>query len=187
MSISRRQFLLSTVGAAGGFILPSFYTRALEFLDQFGEPLLEAPKLVVDELIICTERDGELNLGDPWEQVPDMSWREMLTRYQPEGLDNLEAHWDLTESQLDDEAPWDWVVDFWCRADSPNARAYRLLNNLNLGPNFTEPDAIGELVFTDGPCPGNDYLGVAVEDEISASLLQQRLNDLNTGIKLVYG
>jgi len=26
-----------------------------------------------------------------------------------------------------------------------------------------------------------------VEDEISASLLQQRLNDLNTGIKLVYG
>ena len=187
MSISRRQFLLSTIGAAGGFILPSFYTRALEFLDQFGEPLLEAPKLVVDELIICTERDGELNLGDPWEQVPDMSWREMLTRYQPEGLDNLEAHWDLTESQLDDEAPWDWVVDFWCRADSPNARAYRLLNNLDLGPNFTKPDAIGGLVFTDGPCPGNDYLGVAVEDEISASLLQQRLNDLNTGIKLVYG
>ena len=179
--------MLSTAGAVGGFILPSFYTRALEFLDQFGEPLLEAPKLVVDELIICTERDGELNLGDPWEQVPDMSWRELLTRYQPEGLDNLEAHWDLTESQLDDEAPWDWVVDFWCRADSPNARAYRLLNNLDLGPNFTEPDAIGELVFTDGPCPGNDYLGVAVEDEISASLLQQRLNDLNTGIKLVYG
>ena len=60
MSISRRQFLLSTAGAAGGFILPFFYTRALEFLDQFGEPLLEAPKLVVDELIICTERDGEL-------------------------------------------------------------------------------------------------------------------------------
>jgi hypothetical protein len=66
MSISRRQFLLLTVGAAGGFILPSFYTRALEFLDQFDEPFLEAPKLVVDELIICTERDGELNLGEPW-------------------------------------------------------------------------------------------------------------------------
>ena len=35
MSFTRRQFLLSTVGAAGGFILPSFYARALEFVDQF--------------------------------------------------------------------------------------------------------------------------------------------------------
>tara|TARA_B110000503_G_scaffold35622_1_gene58213 strand:- start:12544 stop:13107 length:564 start_codon:yes stop_codon:yes gene_type:complete len=186
MSISRRQFLLSTAGAVGGFILPSFYHRALEFLDQFGEPLLEAPKLIVDELIICSEREGELNLGDPWEQPPEMSWRELLTRYKPETLDNVEDDWEITESQLDDQADWDWVIYFWCRSDSPNARAYRLLDSLDLGPVLTGQKAVGGLVFTDGPCPGNDYLGVAVEDEISASLLQKRLSDLNTGIKVKY-
>ena len=136
MSFTRRQFLLSTVGAAGGFILPSFYSRALEFLDQFGEPLLEPPKRVVDELIICSELDGELNLGDPWEQVPTMTWREFLTRYNPDSLDELED-WDLEESQLDDEAPEYTVVDPWSRVDSPNARAYHLLESLDLGPDLT--------------------------------------------------
>ena len=71
MSFTRRQFLLSTAGAAGGFILPSFYSQALEFLEETGEPLLTPPKRVVDELIICTDRGWELNFGDPWEQVPD--------------------------------------------------------------------------------------------------------------------
>jgi len=186
MSFTRRQFLLSTVGAAGGFILPSFYSRALEFLEEAGEPLLEPPKRVVDELIICRERDGELNLGDPWEPLPDMTWHQFLTRYHPDTLDELENYWDLEESQLDDEAPWDWVVGPWCRVDSPNARAYQLLDSLDLGPDLTGPKAVGGLVFTDCPCPGNDYLGVSVEDDISISLLQQRLNDLNTGIRVSY-
>ncbi len=115
-----------------------------------------------------------------------MSWRELLTRYKPETLDNVEDDWEITESQLDDQADWDWVIYFWCRSDSPNARAYRLLESLDLGPVLTGQKAVGGLVFTDGPCPGNDYLGVAVEDEISASLLQKRLSDLNTGIKVKY-
>jgi hypothetical protein len=186
MSFTRRQFLLSTVGAAGGFILPSFYSRALEFVDQFGEPLLEPPQRVVDELVICSEfADGELNLGDPREQLPVLTWHEFLTRYDPGSLDELED-WDLEESQLDEETPWYTVAEFWCRVDSPNARAYRLLENLDLGPDLTGSNAVGGLVFTDCPAPGNNYLGVAVEDEISISLLQQRLNDLETGIKIRY-
>ena len=186
MSFTRRQFLLSTIGAAGGFILPSFYSRALSFLDQFGEPLLEPPPRIVDELVICSERDNELNLGDPWEQVPDMTWREFLTRYHS-GPYGQPEEWGLEEVQLDDDAPWDTVAEDWCRVDSPNARAYRLLENLDLGPDLTGSKAVGGLVFTDCPAPGNDYIGVAVEDDLSISLLQQRLNDLNTGIKVRYG
>ena len=34
MSITRRQFLLSTAGAAAGAIIPSFYHRALEFFEN---------------------------------------------------------------------------------------------------------------------------------------------------------
>ena len=70
------------------------------------------------------------------------------------------------------------------RTDSPNARAYRLLENLDLGPSLTGQDAVGELRFMDGPCPGNDYLGVEAADEATISLLQKRLNELDTGIRL---
>jgi hypothetical protein len=188
MSFTRRQFLLSTVGAAGGFILPSFYARALQFVDQFEEPLLEPPKRVVDELIICQEFEGELNLGDPREQPPDMTWREYLTRYHPGSLDEFEFHWGLEEAQLDDAAPFDTVIDSWCRVDSPNARAYHLLESLDLGPDLTGPKAVGGLSFIDGTMHRTiDYLGVRVEDDISISLLQQRLNDLKTGIKVSLG
>ena len=86
MSFTRRQFLLSTVGAAGGFILPSFYARTLEFVDQFEEPLLEPPKRVVDEITICASLGGELNIGEPAEQIPDMTWREFLIRYHQDSL-----------------------------------------------------------------------------------------------------
>ena len=184
MSFTRRQFLLSTVGAAGGFILPSFYARALEFVDQFEEPLLEPPKRVVDEITICASLGGELNIGEPAEQIPDMTWREFLTRYHPGSLDEGEFHWGLEEAQLDDAAPWDTVLGSWGRVDSPNARAYHLLESLDLGPDLTGPKAVGGLSFIDGSCPGVDYLGVTVEDDISISLLQQRLNDLKTGIKV---
>ena len=184
MSLTRRQFLLSTVGAAGGFILPSFYARALEFVDQFEEPLLEPPKRVVDEITICASLGGELNIGEPTEQIPDMTWREFLTRYHPGSLDEFEFHWGLEEAQLDDAAPWDTVFGSWGRVDSPNARTYHLLESLDLGPDLTGPKAVGGLSFIDGSRPGCDYLGVTVEDDISISLLQQRLNDLKTGIKV---
>ena len=112
-----------------------------------------------------------------------MTWRELLTRYHPDWRD---GYWGLEESQLDDAAPWDTVFRSWGRVDSPNARAYHLLESLDLGPELTGSKAVGGLIFTDGPCPGNDYLGVSVEDNISISLLQQRLNDLKTGIKVSY-
>jgi hypothetical protein len=199
MSFTRRQFLLSTVGAAGGFILPSFYARALEFVDQFEEPLLEPPKRVVDEITICASLGGELNIGEPAEQIPDMTWREFLIRYHQDSLNSLEfywgleesqrdlAPWGLKESQLDDAAPSDTVLGSWGRVDSPNARAYHLLESLDLGPDLTGPKAVGGLNFIDGSRPGCDYLGVTVEDDISISLLQQRLNDLKTGIKVSLG
>ena len=43
MAISRRHFLLGSAGAAAGLVLPSYYQRALEFIDRTGQPLLESP------------------------------------------------------------------------------------------------------------------------------------------------
>ena len=128
-----------------------------------------------------------------------MTWREFLTRYHPGLLNSLEfywgleesqrdlAPWSLKESQLDDAAPSDTVLGSWGRVDSPNARAYHLLESLDLGPDLTGPKAVGGLISIDGSCPGVDYLGVTAEDDISISLLQQRLNDLKTGIQVSLG
>jgi hypothetical protein len=64
------------------------------------------------------------------------------------------------------------------------ARAYRLLENLDLGPDLNGKDAVGQIDFLDAPNMCSWYLGVQTEDPVSVSLLQKRLNDLNTGIRV---
>ena len=56
---------------------------------------------------------------------------------------------------------------------------------LDLGPDLEGANAVGEIVFIDGACPGNDYLGVRATDQVSVSLLKKRLNELDTGIRIV--
>ena len=85
--------------------------------------------------------------------------------------------------QLDEEADWHWYAGPWLRIDAPSAKAYYLLQELDIGPILT--DANGELAgieYIDGPHPGNDYLGVYCNNELSISLLQARLNELDTGL-----
>ncbi len=186
MSITRRQFILSTAGAAAGFILPSYYIRALEFLDQFGKPLLRHPEIITDDLFVRDEGSHLLmHLGDPELGPPEMTWREFLEEYHPYALEDPEGEWGVLESDLDELVDSEFVVESWARSDSPNAQAYYLLESLDLGPDLSGSDAVGGLVFTNCPMPGSDYLGVAAEDHVSISLLQQRLNDLGTGIRVV--
>jgi len=65
-----------------------------------------------------------------------------------------------------------------------SAKAYRFLDKLDLGLDFEREDSVGHLEFIDGPNPCSNYLGVQTEDPISVSLLQKRLNELNTGIRI---
>ena len=182
MTISRRQFIL---GTAAGFILPSYYDKVFTYFENHGEPLIEIPKQTEIELIAIDRGTDsyELNLGDPWSEPPEMTLREFATRYfgsEKEYLDGNEVEDVDFDAKLDF---WD-VVDVWSRTDSPNAQAYRLLEDLDLGPDLTGKDAVGEINFIDGSCPGNDYLGVEAADQVSISLLQKRLNDLDTGIRI---
>lgn len=190
MSITRRQFLL---GTTAGLILPSFYDRAYSFFENHGEPLLIVPKQPEDTLYACADFAAypklQLNLGDPRAEPPDMTIREFCLKYgegDPEtwwceewlGVDDAEPI-DI-DMQMDAFTVWDW----WGRQDSSNARAYHYLEFLDLGSDFDGPNPVGGLDFIDGPCPGNDYLGVEACDPVSVSLLQQRLNELGTGIKV---
>ena len=72
----------------------------------------------------------------------------------------------------------------WLCTDSPMARAYRVLEKLDLGPDLNSKDAVGQIDFLECPNMGSWYVGTQTEDPVSVSLLQKRLNDLNTGIRV---
>ena len=182
MSVSRREFIL---GTAAGLILPSFYDKVFTFYENTGEALLQAPRKTAIELIAIDWGGSgyELNLGDPHQEPPEMTVREFAIRYfgsDEEFVDCRDEEDVNFDAQMDE---WD-VLDTWARQESPNARAYRVLENLDLGPQLTGEDAVGEIRFIDGPCPGNDYLGVEAPTTLDISLLQKRLNDLDTGIRI---
>ena len=191
MSITRRQFLL---GTTAGLILPSFYERAYSFFENHGEPLLIVPKRAEGTLYACADfaepPQLQLHLGHPEQGPPDMTIREFCLQYgdgDPESW--WREHWLYEDHSdpIDMEGlmdPWS-VLDWWGRRDSPTALAYRYLESLDLGTDFNGPNPVGGLDFIDGACPGNDYLGVEALDPVSVSLLQQRLNELGSGIKVV--
>jgi hypothetical protein len=183
---SRRQFLISSTNAGAGLILPSYYDKVLSFIENHGEPLLEAPARFDDTLYAERESDYQLNLGKPVYDLPEMTWREAIERYDlmPDASE-LEDEFGITVADLDNPVDWDWQMERWCRKDSPNARAFHLLDGLNIGTDLQHGDLVGGLTYHDGPCPGSDYLAVHAECDVSLSLLQHRLNELNTGIKVV--
>ena len=183
MSISRRQFILGASGAAAGFILPSFYDKALSYFENHGEPLIVLPKESDIELLVCNYGSYQLHLGDPTKGPPAMTYREYAIWNYGSVEDYL---YDSDPEDIDLDAivePW-MVEENWYRSDGTTAQAYHLLAPYDLGPEFSGAESVGSLEFIDGPCPGNDYLGVEAADLISISLLQKRLNDLNTGIRI---
>jgi hypothetical protein len=159
----------------------------LAFFENTGEALIEAPKDAEIELI-AIDRGGdgsfELNWGDPWDEPPEMTVREFARRYFGSEEYFIEIREEESDIDLDAQMDWWEVVDCWSREDSPNARAFNLLADLDLGPTLSGQDAVGEIRFIDGPCPGNDYLGVEAPTQLDISLLQTRLNELRTGIRI---
>jgi hypothetical protein len=188
MSVTRRQFLLSTAGAAVGAIIPSFYHQALEFLERFGEPLLTAPARPTQDLCVLDLGEHiELCLGDPFAGPPSMTYREFITRYEPEQMDRLEDYWGIEERDLDRDIDQDYVMDQWLLHDGPAARAYYLLDSLDLGNALSGPGAVGGIDFREESNMVWTWRYATPKDEVSLSLLQQRLNDLGTGIRVVTG
>ena len=186
--ITRRSFFL---GSAAGLILPTFYDNAISFLANHGEPLLVIPKQHESILYAVADSSYEFNFGDPYAGPPEISIREFYMDYrgvddvnlclleegcEPEDLPDL-------ENSMSTWSEWEWF-DTWARTESPNALAYHFLAGFDLGPSLIGASAIGGISLIDGPMPGNDYLGAQAEDAVSVSLLQQRLNELNSGIRI---
>lgn len=190
MSITRRQFLL---GTAAGLILPSFYDKAHSFFENHGEPLLIAPKRPGEILYACsdrTEQGYQLLLGHPESVWPDkMSVREFCLTF---GEGDPETWWREEWICTDEPVPVDLdadmdqfaVEEWWLALKSPLSQAYHYLQCLDLGPQLQGSRAVGGLDFGIGGSPGMGFVYVDAVDEVSLSLLQHRLNVLETGIEV---
>jgi hypothetical protein len=88
--------------------------------------------------------------------------------------------------KLDAKVDGYWWQNRWDHFTGPQAKAYHLLKNLELGgsPDSTLRQA-GEMIFHRlGGSPSNTYSSVWLKDDLTVSLLQARLIELNLPIKI---
>ena len=192
--MDRRQFLIGS----GTVLSATFLAQATNLFNRENQviPLIEDRATTETLYFVDNGYDYELRLGLIDLEVPQLTLREALERYyqvklpqnRPMKLSEyreLYSEFGIKPSELDEAADSDWIIPGWARSDSPNAMAYRRLENLDLS-NYSENSGrlIGGLNFIDGYNPANDYLGVRADDGISASLLQGRLLELGENIRV---
>jgi hypothetical protein len=189
MSITKRQFLL---GTAAGLVLPSFYEKVHSYFENHGEPLLLSPELSGETIFACAdwaENGYQLNLGDLEEGPPEMTILEFCKVY---GEGDPEHWWRDFWLGTDDASPIDMnvrmnpgsVEEWWSLKYSTCARAYHYLGDLDLGPQLNGANSVGTLDFGSGGAPGMSFLRVEAVDEVTLSLLQNRLNQLRTAVAI---
>jgi hypothetical protein len=180
--ITRRTFLIASAFASSRLILPSWLIKAENYINIEEKPFLETPN--VTETIIYALDDGEgyyLSFGKPVCDPPPMIWQQLF--FQAFGCDSFEEYFDP-----DDPVKWtgngldDW--GFMIAQGSQYAKAHNFLNAYDLGFDFKDKEGIGEIDFAQGPCPGIISEYVTVPDNLSLSLLQKRLNQIDGTVQV---
>jgi hypothetical protein len=124
---------------------------------------------------------------------PVSTWREHLrslghsldTR---EDVDRVCIQQGLVREDLDKRLNGFGWQDAWDNFTSPQARAFHLLKKLDLGPLDSALRQAGEIIFEAfGGAPGNSYTWVELKDDLTVSLLQARLIELNLPINVKLG
>ena len=187
MDTTRRNFL---IGVGAGLILPTFYETACKHFLANESPLILPPSKSMTELLAhdyAGNGSYTLNLGDPYSDLPDfiyMSWRDFADEYLGGDYEwVLLANEDDEDFDLDDTVNPYWAEDYWILKHSPNGRAYDLLSGFDLGLDHQEANGVGQIEFIECDRPGSDYRGVEA-DAVGLSLLQHKLNELNSGISV---
>ena len=128
--MDRRQFLIRAGLAAGQLALPRFFDRALAFVENHGEPLLELPRNSERELIASYQEDGVYWIIDglmPKEIPPVITWREYFQNLErwTETLPDLMESWEVASHQLDQPMnKWTWE-DHWCPGPESNRDSHK--------------------------------------------------------------
>ena len=196
MPLGRRFFMVG----AGALITGHFVSRAVAHAKRTSRPFLVTPDRIEEELFVYD--DGRISLGrySPVATEPVPTWREYVAEQSGRPIetisDAIAAGYDLTEEELDRRLdPFGWEQIWQCQR-SPTARAYKLLDGMDLGAlrhrtRYTRKQ--NSLLFTESFHPLDASHVVFAEDEdhpetvdlVTVSLLQARLVELGTGLRLV--
>jgi len=189
MTMHRRKFLLALSSATSGLILPRFYERAVAYLANHGEPLLEAPSRVGQVLNVYTDygdHGGLFSFGHPLDGAPRLTWREAFERYLADEKDEIMEYYYLTPADLDSEADDELYMEHWYTKDSPYARAAWWLEDEGFGSYEAGDAAVGGIIFdTSSGMGGSATFKAFAKDANSVALLQHQINERNLGVKLV--
>ena len=189
--LSRRGFLIGT----GGLLTMAFVSDARAFIRRKEAPLLAAPPRTAHTLY-WDWPDGldepQLFLdGEPEVIAPKPpTWRVFLKSldakdYTASGIKLRLEQIGFEPSQLDEEMDESWWEMHYDRRSGPSAKAYRLLERIDLGPDLGRRGDGPHLQFREGGGNQFDYsLHAHASDMLALSLLQARLIDLRLPIKV---
>ena len=189
--LSRRGFLIGT----GGLLTMALVSDARAFIRRKEAPLLAAPPRTAHTLY-WDWPDGldepQLFLDDQPEVIaPEPpTWREFLKSldakdYTASGIKLRLEQIGFEPSQLDEEMDESWWEMHYDRISGPSAKAYRLLERIDLGPDLGRSGDGPHLQFREGGGNQFDYsLHAHASDMLALSLLQARLIDLRLPIKV---
>lgn len=188
--ISRRWFLIGT----GAFLTSSFVADAEACIAETGAPLLVPPPRAHQTLFAYPDMGGEdgtgilLTLGEyTFDAPPAPTWLEYL-RGEGHELTRL-SHFrkigaELGLSPTDLRHPlddYDWE-SIWEDRFGPTALAYRTLDPIVRSSRRSRLQRAGLLRFHDSPNPHSSSRWVEARDELTVSLLQAHLRELDAGI-----
>ena len=186
---SRRGFLIG----AGAVLTTAFVKDARSFIQRTSQPLLASPSQVAETMYWHEIPDVgyQLTLG-PWSIAPPPpTWRKF---FDSEGIqlrtdkevERICSSHCIEPGDFNKQMSRRYWEDWFDITGGPLARAYHLLEKIDLGPER----AAGRgplLEFNVGGHPGDSTHYVNAMDMLSLSLLQARLVDLKYPIKIVKG
>ena len=194
--LDRRYFLIG----AGALLTASFVNRAKAFSRRSGEPLV-LPSIRKPEETLYVYRQ-ESDDGGEWRvslgpdqpfAPPPPTWREHLRSlgHPLDTQDEIERaciEHDLPLDDLDVRLNGFGWEDSWDNFTGPQAKAHHLLKGLDLGDAGSALRQAGQIIFEEfGGSPGNSYTWVELRDDLTVSLLQARLIELDLPINVAVG
>lgn len=194
MNFDRRSFLIGS----SALLTIDFVQQVKTLVRRTGQPFL-LPSTSTVECLYVNRWDDHIHL-ELWEPTKEElpcyptaapRWYEYLTKLGHElrtldGVTTACDRWGITPAELRepvDEYTWQAV---WDTTYCPSARAFRLLEDLDLGASDSGPKA-GGLLFQESQYPGSNDRWVEAEDELTVSLLQARFNELRLPIQVRLG
>jgi hypothetical protein len=194
--LDRRHFLIG----AGALLTASFVNRAKAFSRRSGTPLVLSPDRKPEETLYVYRQESDY--GGEWRvslgpdqpfAPPPPTWREHLRAIGHP----LETHEEIERACMEHDLPLEELdvrlngfgwEDRWDNFTGPQAKAHHLLKDLDLGGAGSALRQAGQIIFEQfGGSPGNSYTWVELRDDLTVSLLQARLIELNLPINVAVG